>query len=169
MKETIFLAVCCAALLGAPSPARAQWPVSFGVAGGPTFSTDADGTGYHIGGLIAMEAGVLPLGFRFDAAMNQFNVEGGAKLRIFDATGNATYAMLPTPLAKPYLIAGLGFYGSRIKGSSELGENDIGVNIGAGTKLTLVMLNAFIDARYHYIFSEGKATSFIPVSIGITF
>lgn len=151
-----------------PLRAGAQWPVSFGVAAGPTFSSDAQGTGYHVGGLIGLDAVVLPIGFRVDAVMNQFNVTGG-KTRIFDVTGNVMYSMIPTPLVKPYLIGGLGFYSSHIVGSSDLGSNDIGVNVGAGAKLSLIALNGFVDARYHHVFTSGKATSFIPVSIGITF
>lgn len=160
----VFTMLCALAI-----PAPAQLPLSVGVVGGPTFSSDAEKTGYHIGAVLGIDAPLLPVGLRFDGVMNQFSVAGGAKLRIFDVTANVTYAMIPTPLVKPYLIGGIGFYGSRISGSADLGQNDIGVNGGAGVKLSLIMLKGFVDARYHHVFGTDGGMSFIPVSIGIMF
>ena len=168
MKNAFLWALASLLLLLAPTSARAQWPASFGIAAGPTFSSDAEDVGYHFGGLLAMDPLVLPIGFRFDGVMNQFNFPGG-KTRIFDVTANLMYAMIPTPRVKPYVIAGLGFYGSRVVGSGELGSNDIGINAGAGVKFNLMVVNGFVDARFHHIFSDGGGTGFIPVSIGITF
>ena len=168
MKVTVYALVASLCIFATPSRARAQWPVSFGVAAGPTFSSDAEDVGYHVGGLMQLDAMLIPVGFRVDGVMNQFNYPGG-KTRIFDVSANVTYAMVPTPRVKPYVIVGLGFYGSRVVGSSELGTNDIGINAGAGVKFSLVVLNGFIDARFHHIFGEGGGTGFIPVSIGITF
>ena len=165
MKITI-LAVLVA--LASPNLARAQWPVTFGIAAGPTFSSDAEDVGYHVGALMALDPIMLPIGFRVDGVVNQFNFPGG-KTRIFDVSANLLYAMIPTPRVKPYVIAGLGFYGSRVVDSSELGSNDIGINAGAGLKFNLMVVNGFVDARFHHIFSDGGGTGFIPVSIGITF
>jgi hypothetical protein len=167
VKKVTVLIVALGALF-APLNAHAQWPVSFGIAAGPTFSSDAEDVGYHVGGLIAMEAMVLPIGFRVDGVMNQFSHPGG-KTRIFDVTANMTYSMIPVPRAKPYVIGGLGFYGSRVVGSSDLGTNDVGINFGAGVKFSLVVINGFVDARYHHIFGENGGSGFIPVSIGLTF
>ena len=168
MKNAIGVAVFALVVLGPPSSASAQWPATFGIAAGPTFSTDAEDVGYHVGGLIQLDPILLPIGFRVDGVMNQFNFPGGKK-RIFDVSANLLYAMIPTPRVKPYVIAGLGFYGSRVVGSDELGQNDIGINAGAGVKFNLIVVNGFVDARFHHIFSEGGGTGFIPVSIGITF
>jgi len=165
-KLVVSLALCAA--LGIPSIARAQLPVSFGIAGGPTFSQEASEVGYHIGGLIDISLPLLPVGFRVDGFINQIDF-GGGKRRIFDVTANVVYAPLPTPLAKPYFIGGVGFYSTRIIGSSRLGQEDIGLNAGAGAKFNFIALKVFLDARYHHVFSDGDATSFIPVTIGIMF
>jgi hypothetical protein len=169
MKTNFLLAaLVCVSLSPSDGEAQLPWPVSFGLAAGPTFSSDAEDVGYHVGALLGMEAVVLPVGFRVDGVMNQFNYSGG-KSRIFDVTANLVYSMIPIPRAKPYFIGGLGFYGSRVVGSSELGTNDIGINVGGGVKFSLVVVNGFVDARYHHIFSEDGGKGFIPVSIGITF
>ena len=170
MKNAILVAISSVLLLGAPSGAEAQmpWPVHFGIAAGPTFSSDAEDVGYHVGALVNMDAYMLPVGFRVDGVMNQFSFPGG-KTRIFNVTANMVYSMIPVPRAKPYLIGGLGFYGSRVSRSGDLGTNDVGVNVGGGVKFSLVVVNGFVDARYHHIFGENGGSGFIPVSIGITF
>ena len=167
MRKVIASLVLLGALV-APSMAEAQLPVSFGIAGGPTFSDDAEDMGYHVGALMDINVPLFPVGFRVDGAMNQFNQAGG-KLRIFDVTANVMYTPLPTPLVKPYIIGGLGFYSSRITDSDELGTDNMGINAGAGVKLNLLALKVFVDARYHHVFTKGEATSFIPVSVGIMF
>jgi hypothetical protein len=159
MKNAIVVVMFGVLVLGAPSRAKAQWPATFGI---------AQDVGYHVGGLIQLDPIALPVGFRVDGVMNQFNFPGG-KTRIFDVSANLLYAMIPTPRIKPYVIAGLGFYGSRVTDSSELGSNDVGINAGAGVKFNLMVVNGFVDARFHHIFSDGGGTGFIPLSIGITF
>ena len=165
-KLVVSLALCAA--LGIPSITRAQLPVSFGIAGGPTFSQEANEVGYHAGALIDISLPLLPVGFRVDGFINQFDFAGG-KTRIFDVTANVVYAPLPTPIAKPYFIGGVGFYSTRITDSPRLGQDDIGVNGGAGVKFNFIALKLFLDARYHHVFGDGEATSFIPVTIGIMF
>lgn len=158
------LALC--GVLAVPAVGEAQLPVSFGIAGGPSFSEDADKVGYHVGGVIDLSLPLLPVGFRVDGVMNQFSAAANTKTRIFDVTANVMYSPLPTPLVKPYFIGGLGFYSTRITDSPS--QDEMGVNAGAGVKLNLLALKVFVDARYHHVFAQ-ESMSFIPVSIGIMF
>ena len=158
------VALCGA--LAIPAVAHAQMPVSFGIAGGPSFSKDADEMGYHVGGVIDINMPLFPVGFRVDGVMNQFNAAADAKTRIFDVTANLVYSPLPLLLAKPYFIGGLGFYSTKITDSPT--RDEMGVNGGAGIKLNLLALKVFVDARYHHVFSD-PSMSFIPVSIGVMF
>ena len=160
----VALMVC--GVLAVPSVAQAQLPFSFGIAGGPNFSQDADEMGYHVGGVVDISLPLLPVGFRVDGAMNRFDF-ANTPTRIFDVTANVMYSPLPLPMVKPYFIGGVGFYSTRIKDTPAADE--MGVNAGAGVKLNLLALKVFVDARYHYVFNEGEALKFIPVSIGIMF
>jgi hypothetical protein len=42
------------------------------------------------------------------------------------------------------------------------------VNFGAGVDLNVVV-TLYLEAKYTIIFTEGESSSFIPVSLGITF
>ena len=42
------------------------------------------------------------------------------------------------------------------------------VNFGAGVDLNLI-ITLYLEAKYTIIFTEGESSSFVPVSLGITF
>jgi opacity protein-like surface antigen len=42
------------------------------------------------------------------------------------------------------------------------------LNIGAGVDLNLI-LTIYLEAKYTVIFTEGESSSFVPVSLGVTF
>ena len=155
-----------------PVAAAAQLPVNFGLAAGPNFSTNSgDNIGWHAGGFVGFDVPFFPLGVRADAMMNHWTVETGAddeQLRIFSVSANAIWGLLPTPIVKPYVTGGLGFYSSRISIDGVPAENDIGINIGTGVRFKAASIGFFAEARYHRIFDDAE-TDYIPVSLGIMF
>ena len=157
------------AVAGAPAavPAAAQLPVNFGVAAGPSFSDNADKTGWHVQGSIEADLVVFPIGLRADLLMNQFDA-GPADLRIFEVSGNLMYGLLATPIARPYFVGGLGFYSAKLTEGDGSADNDFALNAGAGVRLAAGALRAFIEARYHRLFGDTDM-SYIPVSIGLMF
>lgn len=161
-----------AALLALPASAAAQLPVNFGIAAGPNFSTGSgENTGWHAGGFVGFDVPILPVGLRLDAMMNQWTVDVGAadeSLRIFAVSGNIIYGLLPTPIVKPYVTGGLGFYSSRVSIEGATGENDIGFNLGTGVRFKAASVGFFAEARYHRLFNDAD-TDFIPVSLGVMF
>jgi hypothetical protein len=68
-----------------------------------------------------------------------------------------------------YLIGGLGLYnmGSDISGSSS--TTKFGFNVGAGFNIPLTGFGTFIEARLHYITTEGSATMLVPINFGVKF
>ncbi|HLU26053.1 MAG TPA: hypothetical protein VKZ58_10160 [Longimicrobiales bacterium] len=161
------------ALLALPGPARAQ--IGFGPFLGPSFPVadlaDAVSTGYH-GGL-ALDVGIpfAPIGARADLTFQYMPGKDGADdfFQLF-ATASARLRFVPAAVFSLHLLGGAGLYGSSFDRDLEDGEYtvDFGVNGGLGARIGIFGIRPFIEARYHYVFSDpGRA--FIPISIGFVF
>ena len=160
-----------AAMLALPAGIGAQLPVNFGIAAGPNFTTGSENTGWHAGGFVGFDVPIFPVGLRLDAMMNQWTVETDAddeSLRIFAVSGNIIYGLLPTPIVKPYVTGGLGFYSSKVSIEGATGTSDIGFNVGTGVRFKAASVGFFAEARYHRLFDDAD-TDFIPVSLGLMF
>ncbi len=48
-------------------------------------------------------------------------------------------------------------------------QTKFGLNGGAGLRFQLTGFSTFIEARWHTIFTEGKNTQMVPISVGISF
>jgi hypothetical protein len=177
--------IVAAAWLSALSPLaslEAQRPLSIGVAGGVSVPEGdlADGvnTGWHALATIALSGLTQPLGLRVDAAYNRFALAdvpgspgGDGNLTVGSATLNGTYRlpMTNSPLS-PYLIAGLGAYRSACSlGPGCEGTIRYGWNVGLGTKLVVVGLRSFLEARYHRTARGDSHVNFFPATFGIVF
>src|ERR687884_474888 len=117
MRRLIFFLVW-AGVATPQAAARAQRPISLGLAGGVSFPQgdlrDAANTGWHALGTLALSTLTQPLGLRVDVAYTQFGLSaGGGHQSVSSATLNGTYRlpMTNSPMS-PYLIAGLGAYRS---------------------------------------------------------
>lgn len=112
-------------------------------------------------------------------ASSDFEIDGG-RFNIFSLSANAKFG-LPTPVLSPYLTGGVGiasittsdltvkYQGTpfpSVPGSSSGTKTSL--NIGAGVELNLV-LTLYLEAKYTVIFTEGESSSFVPVSLGVTF
>lgn len=151
------------------TPADAQLPVNFGIAAGPTFSTDAEQTGWHAGAFVGVDVPFIPVGGRVDATMNQWQFDAsGADLRVWAVTANLIYGIAATPIVRPYVIGGLGFYSAKLDIEGAEAANDIGIAAGAGMRFRAGPLGFFAEARYHRVFNDAD-TDFIPVSLGLLF
>jgi opacity protein-like surface antigen len=86
---------------------------------------------------------------------------------------------LPTPVIRPYLIGGVGWYSRDVKQDVQTdldefrnldrNDSDFGWNAGAGVALPLGRLSAYLEARYHSVNTPGEKTTFVPVVLGIVF
>lgn len=86
---------------------------------------------------------------------------------------------LPTPVIRPYLIGGVGWYSRDVKQDvqGDLDEfrdlsrtdSDFGWNAGAGLAIPLGGISAYLEARYHSVNTTGEKTTFVPVVLGLVF
>jgi opacity protein-like surface antigen len=171
-------AALVALVIGA-APAQSQ--AHFGLTGGVTVPTgefgEAQGIGYSGGALLNFGVPAFPIGIRAEASLHHFmgkdyNI-GGTTLNesanMWTAGVAGTYSLaIPTPI-KPYLIAGMGMYGAKSSAPGAESVNKFGINAGAGMSFGMGGRSAFVEARWHRMNTEGAATTFIPLSFGITF
>ena len=170
---TLIAAVSVAAAPGANAQSSSN-PFQIGGAAGIAFPTSDLGTftntGYNVTLAVGYNPAASPVGLRFEAAYNEFGVQGGGgNINIPAFTANAVFA-LPASGFTPYVIGGGGLY--RPGASSQFGnssaENHFGFNVGGGVKLPLSSsFETFVEARYNRVSMNNGSLSFIPVTVGI--
>jgi hypothetical protein len=149
-------------------------PVQIGVAAGAAVPLSDLGnsfsTGFNVTGTIGINVPLLPIGFRIDAAYNQFGAKGASNVnaKIAGVSGNVVFGM-PGVVITPYLIGGVGYYRVSSSATGSVASNNFGFNAGAGLKLPLLVFSAFIEARYNRVSENGGSASFVPVTVGVLF
>ncbi|HKT08974.1 MAG TPA: outer membrane beta-barrel protein [Gemmatimonadaceae bacterium] len=172
------------------SHAQISSPIGFGLVGGSSSPagplSDLAKSGWHAGAFLELNLPVVPVGFRLEGAWHQFHDKpiagggGSTGARIEAGTLNATYTLLPLPIIKPYLIGGVGEYNVRLTtpvvalpGGGTTGgtttQTKTGMNVGAGVRVQLGGFAAFVEARWHDVFTSGKDVQMVPVSVGLRF
>jgi hypothetical protein len=167
-----------AALTVGASAARAQSPVSLGIAGGralPMGSTaDVAESGYNGTLAIGVSAPLLPVGLRLDGMYNQLEgtndaLASGGDFGVAAVSANLTYTLLPLAVARLYLIGGAGYYRTSFDDGGDA-QTDVGFNGGAGIRFGLGRTQLFAEARYHRVnTSDNGRLSFVPVTVGLMF
>ncbi len=115
-------------------------------------------------------------------AARDFGIDGGA-VTILSANANIKSTFLPLPIISPYITGGAGvanmsvgdatvrYQGQPVQGGTIQGlkgETNFSANVGAGVDLKLG-IELYVEARYTWIFTSGETSTYLPVSIGITF
>lgn len=179
MKKTSYAVAVLAALLISATAGSAQSAkaVSIGISGGATIPVgdfgDAFTTGYNGTASLMFKSFGSPIGLRVDGMYNNlsFKDDNSIDAVILGANANLVYS-LPGVGISPYLIGGAGVYNMKLDfndGADSESETKLGVNGGVGASIPLSGFNAFIEARYHHVFTDGAATQFVPVTVGISF
>ncbi len=114
------------------------------------------------------------------SSASQYSISGG-KISIISANANLKVNILPLPLLTPYATGGLGVvrmsadsYTVTQNGTPVLNApgfeptTNSSANLGVGADLS-VGITLFIEAKYTWIFASGGTSTYIPVSIGVTF
>jgi Outer membrane protein beta-barrel domain len=178
-KSGIPAAMMAFAMLAVAGTASAQVstilkPVQIGVALGGAFPLSDLGksfnTGFNLTGTIGINPAGLPVGFRIDAAYNQFGAKGTTNVnaKIAGVSGNVVLSMAGAELT-PYVIGGVGYYRVSSSATGSVASNNFGFNAGAGLRIPLTGFSTFIEARYNRISESGGSTSFVPVTVGVMF
>jgi opacity protein-like surface antigen len=181
MRKTILGVAAVLAMSGAlAASASAQAPVAFGVKLGATMPLgdfgDAVGTGWHGGVVLGFTPSMVPFGVRLEGDYHSFSFEdevADGDFTIMDVILNGVwgFAMPDSPM-QPYAIGGIGFYRTKadIEGlDDEESSTDFGINVGGGVRFALSGFSAFVEARWHNIFSEDESTRMVPISFGVMF
>ena len=123
--------------------------------------------------------------FKFDAdAAGLGDITGGTnKMLMFGADGRFSLNMPASPV-KPFFLAGGGFVNikqSEFEGGDPLSTSILNAvvsedqtkayfNLGAGVELKSgPMFSFFAQARYVSVQTEGEASTFIPITLGLKF
>jgi opacity protein-like surface antigen len=155
-------------------------PVRFAVGGGVSAPAgdikDFVDPGFNL--MAALDVGVplVPVGLRLDGNWSQFKGKGeaaGTDLRVLYGTANVTLNLLPIPVLKPYVLAGVGAYDTKVTDTGDDGDapTRVGYNAGVGLRFDLLGLGAFAEARYHHVPEKDDfiKTQFLPITVGIRF
>jgi hypothetical protein len=167
------------------SSAQSAKAVSLGISGGAAIPAGDFGdlytTGFNGTVSLMLRSVGSPVGLRLDGMYNKMSVKDDATITvpgfgiadaavITGANANLVYHLPGTGIS-PYLIGGGGIYNMKIDvdgGDDPDSENKFGVNGGIGASFPLSGFSTFIEARYHHVFTDNKATQFIPVTFGIS-
>lgn len=183
--------------------------VGLGLLGGATFPvgnySDIASTGFHAGGFLDFGRRLGPAGLRLDVLYHGFGdrdllttgdnstqVTLSNKYSMVSGTFNLVFGIpLEASPVRPYVIGGAGAYYVKNSPKCVIGcgpllnvwdesTTKFGLNGGAGIEFGLAGASAFIEARYHHIFSgtpdltcfnesncNRAAAKLVPLSAGI--
>jgi opacity protein-like surface antigen len=183
-------ALAVLALVAAVSATSAQAQSRIIIGGGSTLGlSDLNDAGYSNGPhLIGGYEYVSKSGFgvRLDGMYHRIygddqpipgNPAASNRIDVFNGTLNALYVFPTAGNLKPYLIAGIGYYNTKLAGEfgnaqNQDSESDFGFNAGAGFEGGKT-LKYFAEARFHQIQSSDDAipdsfnTRVAPISVGV--
>ncbi|MFL5481569.1 MAG: hypothetical protein ACJ8AK_05220 [Gemmatimonadaceae bacterium] len=161
--------------------ASAQKGYALGVGGGAAIPVgklgDLQKTGYSALVTLALGSPDFPIGMRIDGIYNNLThatpAPGAAAgdLRVAGALLDLVYAF-PGTYAKPYLLAGAGWYGSKVDTAGAIAQNNVGFNGGLGITFGFGPAAAFLEARYHSVsrtVTKGGVFQFVPITFGLMF
>jgi opacity protein-like surface antigen len=116
----------------------------------------------------------------FGSAVDQMSISGGG-LGIVALAVNGKMPVLPLPVITPYITGGVGlawvnrdevttsitgFPGSKFLSSSQSGKTSVDIGAGVDVRLGIAL---FVEVKYAWIFTDVSTSTYVPVSIGVTF
>ena len=183
MKKILVGAAVFAALAAVAPTAQAQQSsgVVFGISGGLNVPMgdlgDFYGSGFGLMGHVTVRPGTFPFAVRGDVGVLTNGGKSGTP--IGGGTGSSTDGLTWTTVNAnavfnfegskdatfvPYVIGGAGIY----NGNRGIGTK-FGVNGGGGVTFKLSGFDAFTEARFTNIFTDGSSTRMIPIMFGVNF
>jgi hypothetical protein len=167
--------VLAAALTALVRPVQGQ-VLSAGVSGAPVLQvgTFADGrslgTGWHVGISGRLDQRSRQFGLQVDAGMASSPYEEGTRegqVQSWNAGAGAFYRFGKLSAAvRPYAVLGIGVY------YVEEPERNLitpAWNAGVGAEVGTGAIRAFVEARYHYVFTWGSDLQYIPLMLGVRY
>jgi opacity protein-like surface antigen len=108
------------------------------------------------------------------------SISGGG-LGILTLAVNGKMPVLPLPVITPYLTGGIGlawvnrdevttsitgFPGNKFPSSSQSGKTSVDVGAGVDIKIGIAL---FFEVKYAWIFTDVSNSTYVPVTVGVTF
>ena len=126
--------------------------------------------GFNVTGSAGWHKWNSPLGLRLDVGYDRFSLKGASEnASILSGVGDVTLKIPQVLAVSPYLVAGGGIYRLSSSGAGSTSNTKGGWNAGGGLTFGVGMAKLFIEWRYTNVSTEGVATKFIPVILGISF
>jgi opacity protein-like surface antigen len=127
--------------------------------------------GYNVTAGLGIKPPLAPIGLRLEGALNQMdwkNTSSGST-RLLAGIANVTLSGPALPMG--YLIGGVGMYNASASDVTPKppSETKVGFNVGAGINFPLTGIGTFLEARLHYIKTEGSSFKIVPITFGIKF
>jgi len=116
----------------------------------------------------------------FGAAADQISISGGG-LGIVALSINGKMPILPLPFITPYATGGIGeawltrdaittsiagVHGSPFPSSTQSGRTTVDLGLGVDLKLGITL---YMEVKYAWIFTDVSTSTYVPVTVGVTF
>lgn len=174
MKRFGLVLLAVMALVVAARPASAQsirWGVAAGLLMPMSDYGDFDKMGYTgaLGGTYQLPGGV---GIRADFSYGTTSEKSGAtphSTKLMGGMASVVYAF-STAGPKPYITGGLGYYNIKVN-ELNVSESKVAFGLGGGVAFPLGTggNRLFAETRYTSVSTDGTATKFLPIVVGISF
>jgi hypothetical protein len=133
-----------------------------------------DDVGWHVLGRGEASLPVSRMSIRVAALYGETTHKGGVAgaSRLGGASGDLVWhPPLPRVLPRLDLLGGIGFYHVTVDatGLGSLSESKVAFDGGVGLSAGLRNATFFGEARFISVRTSGDATSFIPISVGVSF
>ena len=178
-------AAAAAALLahtaGAQASSSASSRPTIGIFGGAAFPTGDFGkglkSGYEVGAHLGFRPAASSVGFRIEGMYNRFDPKGlnpgNFHTNVLSGNADAVVMSAGAPGSiRPYFLGGIGVYNIK---TGDASETRFGLNGGAGLDMPLSGIDVYLEARYHYVFTNsgnnaaGFNAAYVPVVVGVRF
>lgn len=169
LMSRVAAALAISLVVAPAAHAQASFIASLGATAPIGDAADGMSMGYNLTAGLALKPAVAPVGFRVEGLWSQLPFKAPLSDNNARVLAGVASAVVSGPTMPGYLIGGLGLYnmGSDISGASS--TTKFGFNIGAGINIPLSGFGTFIEARLHYITTEGSATMLVPINFGVKF
>ncbi len=180
--KRIGLAVLAAAgfTMAVARPVAAQNGTTLGVGVGLTLPMSdygdkavyGDKAGFHFGVGAGFALGTAPVRLRVEGSYTQTSHQTGidGNTKLLGGMVSLVYPFSTAGSIKPYILAGVGFYNTKISsGGQDTSKTSVGFGGGAGVRFPMSSMSLFVEARYLTQKAFDVTFARLPITVGLQF
>ncbi len=180
--KRIGLAVLAAAgfTMAVARPVAAQNGTTLGVGVGLTLPMSdygdkavyGDKAGFHFGVGAGFALGTAPVRLRVEGSYTQTSHQTGidGNTKLLGGMVSLVYPFSTAGSIKPYILAGVGFYNTKISsGGQDTSKTSVGFGGGAGVRFPMSSMSLFVEARYLTQKAFDLTFARLPITVGLQF